>query len=190
MMAAGTIVPGGNLEELPAIDADTGWVNVVIETPRGSRGKFKYDASLGAFVLHKVLPLGFDFPYDFGFVPSTSAADGDPLDVLVLLDVKVSTGIIVHARLIGALEAEQKELDGRVVRNDRLLAVPVGTLEDPPLDDIAALPDHLLDELETFFVDYNHRQGKEFRPLQRSGPEAAMALLHEAMKAARQKAGS
>ena len=68
-------------------------VNVVIETPRGSRNKFAYDEKLGVIRLKKVLPAGMDFPYDFGFVPSTKGDDGDPLDALLLMDEPAHPGV-------------------------------------------------------------------------------------------------
>lgn len=169
--------PAMKLGGLPAIDERTGSVNVIVETPRGSRGKFKYDEETGGFLLHKLLPYGFAFPLDFGFVPSTRAADGDPIDVLVVVDVPLTTGVFVKTKLIGAIEAEQMEPDGSVVRNDRLLGVPVEVIEPPALDDIAQLPARMLEQLEQFFVGYDRLQGKEFRLLRRTGPEGAMALL-------------
>ena len=62
---------------------DSPLVNVIVDTPAGSRNKFKFDERLGLFRLHKRLPLGARFPFDFGFVPGTRAADGDALDVLI-----------------------------------------------------------------------------------------------------------
>jgi inorganic pyrophosphatase len=59
---------------------------VIIETPKGSRNKYAYDPEEHIFGLKTVLPAGMAFPYDFGFVPSTMGGDGDPLDVLVLMD--------------------------------------------------------------------------------------------------------
>lgn len=59
---------------------------VIIETPKGSRNKYAFDPEQRVFALKKVLPAGMTFPYDFGFVPSTKAEDGDPTDVLVLMD--------------------------------------------------------------------------------------------------------
>src|SRR5215211_5913119 len=84
-------------------------VNVVIETPQGRRSKFTYNEKLKIFELSKVLPAGMVFPYDFGFVPNTEGEDGDPLDVLVLMDEPVFTGCLVQARLIGVIEGEQTE---------------------------------------------------------------------------------
>src|SRR3954454_21727082 len=109
-----------NLESLAAFDGDN--LTVIIETPKGSQNKYTYEPRLGAFILGGVLPAGAVFPFDFGFVPSTLAEDGDPLDVLVLMDGPAFTGCIVQCRPLGVIEAEQTE-DGKKVRNDRLIAV-------------------------------------------------------------------
>src|SRR5689334_13079142 len=109
-----------SLERLEPFEGDC--LMVVIETPKGSPNKLAFEPRYGAFVLKGVLPAGAVFPFDFGFVPSTRADDGDPLDVLVLMDAPVSPGCVVPSRLIGAIEAEQTE-DGTKERNDRLLAV-------------------------------------------------------------------
>src|SRR5215210_6607135 len=97
-------------------------LNVIIETPKGSRNKFDFDEELGLFKLGGVLPAGAVFPFDFGFVPATRGGDGDPLDVLVLMDEPAFVGCLVPARLIGVIEAEQTE-EGKTTRNDRLIAV-------------------------------------------------------------------
>src|SRR5437868_13373634 len=102
-------------------------VTVVIETPKGSRNKLKFDPATRKFKLSKVMPEGMMFPYDFGFVPSTKAEDGDPLDVLVLTDAPLFPGCLVECTLIGAIEAEQKE-EGETERNDRLIAVATQSL--------------------------------------------------------------
>src|ERR1700751_4523589 len=97
-------------------------LQVIIETPAGSRNKFAYDPDQGIFSVKKVLPAGMTFPYDFGFLPRTLAPDGDPIDVLLLMDEPAFPGIAVRARLIGIIEGEQN--DGKKkIRNDRLLAV-------------------------------------------------------------------
>src|SRR3979411_392170 len=96
---------------------------VILETPKGSRNKFNYDPDSCLFMLGGVLPEGMVFPYDFGFIPSTLGDDGDPLDILILMDEPVIPGCIVRARLVGAIEAQQKEKDEGWTRNDRLIAV-------------------------------------------------------------------
>jgi inorganic pyrophosphatase len=159
-----------NLESLDAFDDD---LNVVIETPKGSRNKYNYDEKTGLFKLGGVLPSGASFPFDFGFVPSTLGGDGDPLDVLVLMDEPAFPGCLVHVRLVGVVEAEQTERDGETTRNDRLIGV--GSLS----------PD-LLDEIEHFFVSYNQIKGKEFKPLGRFGPQKALKLVEEGVKLYRQ----
>lgn len=113
-----------NLSRLnPLLDKDDEEiVKVVIETPKGSRNKYAFDADERAFVLKKVLPAGMSFPYDFGFIPSTEAEDGDPTDVLVLMDEPAFTGCIVKCRLIGVIEGEQGE-GKNTERNDRLIGV-------------------------------------------------------------------
>jgi len=97
-------------------------LQVVIETPAGSRNKFAFDPDQSVFALKKVLPAGMVFPYDFGFLPQTLAPDGDPIDVLLLMDEPAYPGCLVASRLIGVIEGEQ--IDGKKkVRNDRLVAV-------------------------------------------------------------------
>src|SRR6478752_7036546 len=108
----------------PFVDGDKHTVRVVIETPKGSRNKYAFDSEDRTFSLKKVLPEGMSFPYDFGFVPSTLAEDGDPLDVLVLMDEPGRTGCLVECRIIGAICGEQSD-DGKKTRNDRLIGVAI-----------------------------------------------------------------
>jgi inorganic pyrophosphatase len=168
---------------LPTRDAE-GAVVAVIETPRASPNKMKWDQRLGAFRLSRVLPTGMVFPFDFGFIPGTRAADGDPLDIVVLLGAPVCTGSIVACRLVAVLEAEQQEDDATDwVRNDRLIGVPV---EDATMDEIrddGDLDARTLRDLGAFFADYNHLDGKRFRVLRHRGPKAAQRLLEEALDA-------
>ena len=98
---------------LPARDAETKEWNVVIETPKGHRTKYKYRGRRGRLHLSGVLPAGAVFPFDFGFIPATLGEDGDPLDVLVLMDEPAFPGCLVPARLIGVIEADQTEATGR-----------------------------------------------------------------------------
>src|SRR5579863_7953432 len=88
-------------------------VRVIIETPKGSRNKYAFDPALGAFVLRKVLPAGMAFPYDFGFVPATIGGDGDPLDVLVLMDEPAFPGCVLKCRLVGVIRGRQKSHGAR-----------------------------------------------------------------------------
>jgi len=158
-------------------------VQVIIETPKGSRNKFAFDKDQKVFELKKVLPAGMEFPYDFGFIPSTRADDGDPLDVLVLMDEPAFPGCLVRGRLIGAIEGEQTE-DGKTERNDRLVAVSELSHVYRQMKSVSDLPSNLVKELEQFFENYNKLDDKKFRVLDCVGPAAARKLLKQARKAA------
>ena len=169
-------MPSDPVSRLPARDPETGDWNVVIETPKGCRNKFKFDEAAGLFRLSGVLPAGAVFPFDFGFVPGTLGGDGDPLDVLVLMDEPAFVGCLVAARLIGVIEAEQEE-GGTMARNDRLIAVAAKSRTSGDLKSITDLNPKLLDEIEHFFISYNAAKRKKFKPLGRFGPERARQLV-------------
>lgn len=166
----------------PFTDDEKQIINVVVETPRGFRNKFKYDDKLGLFRLHSVLPAGSAFPYDFGFIPQTKAADGDPIDVLLLMDQPAFAGCVVAARLIGVIEADQKEKGEKKVRNDRLVAVAIDAHDYRDLKTIRDINENLLKELEHFFVAYNEAKGREFRFLRTQGPRHARKLLEASLE--------
>ena len=111
-----------NFINLPPF-AEDGAVHVVVETPRGSRAKFAYDPQLETFTFTKSLLIGLTYPHDWGFVPSTTAEDGDPLDVMVIHDAATFPGLVLACRIIGILQIEQRS-KGKAERNDRLFAVP------------------------------------------------------------------
>src|SRR5947209_8129063 len=92
-------------------------VEVVIETPRGCRNKYAFDKKSKTFRLKKILPAGAVFPYDFGYIPDTEGQDGDPLDILVIMDEPAFTGCCLECRVVGALKAKQSE-DGKMIVND------------------------------------------------------------------------
>jgi inorganic pyrophosphatase len=157
----------------------TGTIDVVVETPKGSRCKFSFDEEQRSFRLKSILPTGASFPYDFGFIPGTKAGDGDPLDVLLLVDAPTFTGCIVEARLIGVLEAEQKD-DGELQRNDRIIAVASESKDYADIESFKELNGNFQDELAHFFVSYNQARGKEFKILGRKGPQAAWKIANAA----------
>jgi inorganic pyrophosphatase len=151
-------------------------VMVVIETPKGSPNKLAFEPRYGTFVLKGVLPAGAVFPFDFGFVPSTRAEDGDPLDVLVLMDAPVFPGCIVPSRLVGVIEAEQTE-DGKTERNDRLLAVAANSAAHRSIHELRDLSPDLVAQIEHFFVSYNEMKGKQFKVKSQAGKRRALTLV-------------
>ena len=158
-------------------------LQVIVETPRGSRNKFSFDVEQKTYSLKKVLPAGMTFPYDFGFLPRTIAGDGDPIDVLLLMDEPAFPGILVPARLIGVMEGEQ--VDGKErIRNDRLLAVADGSHSYQKVRRIKDLPKRWMKELEVFFVNYHGLEGKKYKLLGCRGAAEAMNLIKKAEKAA------
>jgi inorganic pyrophosphatase len=169
--------PPPDLHRLPAWHGRL--ANVVIETPKGQANKLKFDPALGTMRLGRVLPLGMVFPFDFGFLPSTKAPDGDPLDVLVLMDAPVVPGCVVETHIIGVLRCQQREGRGQPVRNDRLIGVAAAatTTTARSLRDIDA---DLLRQIEAFFVEYHRIEGRTFEVLRREGAAAAVAAARQA----------
>ena len=169
--------------ELPAFDEECGDLNAIIDTPKGSRNKYKLDPERNVYRLKSVLPAGSVFPFDFGFVPSTLGGDGDPLDVVVVMDEAAFTGCVVPARLIGVLEASQTQ-DGKTEENHRLIAVATASHQFKNVERLDDIGKNVVDEIEHFFVSYNEIKGKRFEVRRRSGPERARKIVDEAIKRA------
>jgi inorganic pyrophosphatase len=171
--------PVGRLK--PRVDRHS--LRAVIETPKGSRNKFDFDPKLQLFKLSTVLPVGESFPFDFGFIPGTKGADGDPLDVMLLMDEPAFPGCVIEVRLIGVIEATQTDR-GKKLRNDRLIAVSKESHLHRPVKTIKDIDSRLLAEIEEFFIAYNTMKGEKFKPLDHFGPKRAMALVRRGQKAA------
>ncbi len=167
-------------ETLPPF-ADAKAINVIVETPAGSRCKLKYDAKSGRFSIGSYLPQGFSFPFDFGFIPGTRGGDGDPLDVLLIAEGGTAVACLVPARLIGALLVEQSEDGGKPVRNDRLLAVPVASRVYEKLTQIGKLPPALREQIEYFLSTYGRLAGKSVSIVGHRDARAAQRLVRQAV---------
>jgi len=163
------------------LDAKKGACRAIIETPKGSRNKFDYDPESNLFMLGGLLPEGMMFPFDFGFIPSTLGEDGDPLDILVLMDAPAHAGCLIDVRLIGVISAEQTQ-DGTREINDRLLGVAIHSYNHEGLATIDDVSKTLLSQFEEFFVSYNKQRGKKFRITGTGGPGKAIKLLKAGMK--------
>jgi len=176
-----------DLSSLPhQLDARKGTCRAIIETPKGSRNKFDYDPESNLFELGGLLPEGMMFPFDFGFIPSTLGEDGDPLDILVLMDAPAHVGCLIEVRIIGIITAEQIQ-DGTKESNDRLLGVAIHSYDHEHLESIDDVSKTLIDQLETFFVSYNKQRGKKFRITSTGGPKKAVAFLKAGIKARKMK---
>jgi len=184
-------VPASDASGIAGLAAwdDEGRLQAVIEAPRGSANKLKFDPQRGVFTLHNVLPLGVAFPFDFGFVPGTLGDDGDPLDVLVLMDEPAPPGVVVPCRLIGVIEARQRPLaarqGGKSRRNDRLVAVAAKSHRHAGERALRDLGAGVLAEIERFFVFYNAQKGVRFEVIGRAGKSAARQLVDAGRRAAR-----
>jgi len=168
------------------LDAKKGVCRAIIETPKGCRNKFDYDPDSGLFKLGGLLPEGMMFPFDFGFLPSTLGEDGDPLDIMVLMDAPAHVGCLIEVRIIGIITAEQTQ-DGETERNDRLLGVACHSYDHEDLSRIEDVSKTLLNQVEAFFVSYNKQRGKKFEIIGTSGPKKAMKFIEAGIEAKKEK---
>ena len=133
-------------------------VNIIVETPRGTRNKYAFDAKIGLFKLQKTIPEGLQWPYDYGFIPGTLGEDGDPLDVLFLCDEPTFPGCYVEGRLLGIIRIEKNKH-----QNDRLLACAKRnagvSLSTDPYDKVDDIPKPIIESLCRFLVEYAEAAG-------------------------------
>lgn len=128
------------------------------------------------FRLKKILPEGVSFPFHFGFIPFTKAEDGDPVDILILMDEPAWPGCVIECKLLGVIEAEQTE-KGTTARNDRMIGAAIASHRYREVRSIFALDAYLVDEIANFLISYNRLEDKEFRILGRQGPQHAISLV-------------
>ena len=155
-------------------------VDIIIETPKGCRNKYAYDERVKGYRLKKILPVGAVFPFDFGFIPGTKGEDGDPLDVLVIMDEPAYPGCIIECRIIGALKAKQTERDKQTEENDRLIAVSIVSTSYSEVKSLKDINKNILDQIEHFFISYNEQAGKKFEPQGWANANKAMQLIEDA----------
>jgi inorganic pyrophosphatase len=173
------------LSATAARDKKSGDFRAVIETPKGSRNKYRYNSDCDCFELATTLPEGMAFPFDFGFIPSTLGDDGDPVDVLVLMDSPVMPGCILRCSLIGVIEAREKERGKRWEQNDRLIAVASHARTHDGIRRLSQLRPHTMNDIKAFFVDYNKLHDKQFQVLGEHGPKRATKLVEKGESAYR-----
>src|SRR5262245_60662991 len=174
-------MPAGIAKLTPFYEKTT-MVNVVIETPRDIGVKLKYEEEQDVFRVHKGMPVGFVFPFNFGFVPGTVAGDGDPLDALTVSPHAMPIGAVVAGRIVSVLEAEQME-GKKKFRNDRLIVTPWDLVAEAPLLPEISFSKKLKRALTEFFTKYNQAQGKQFRGLRFASASRGIQITREAVRA-------
>lgn len=165
-----------SIDTLKAVSEDDE-IRMIVETPRGSTIKLKYEPGLGLFTVARALPLGTSYPFDWGFVPGTRSDDGDPLDALALHDAATYPGVMLPCRTLGVVDVEQRGKGGKREQNPRLILMP--TWHDRPgeLEKAKDLPDRLKAEIEQFFLNATFFTTKDARITGWRGPKSAMKTL-------------
>lgn len=172
---------GSDFLRLPSRNKE-GAILVVVESPRGASVKLKYDPELGAFTVSRPLPWGMVYPFDWGFIPSTKASDGDPLDAMILWDVPSAPGVVIPCRLVGILKVEQDGKQGGRERNDRVLLIPKAAPRHNSLRDVSDLDERERKELEQFFLASTALEKKNATILGWGSAEEAERFVSESRK--------
>ena len=156
-------------------------IMAVIETPQSCAAKYNYDHQLDAFVLKKILPAGMQFPFHFGFIPYTKGEDGDPLDILILLDEPAWPGCIVECRVIGVIMAEEKDKKKKL-RNDRFIGVASASVKYTGLEKLSKMEEYLLENIRNFFSTYANLEGKNFKIIDLKNKPVAFELIKKSLE--------
>jgi inorganic pyrophosphatase len=168
-----------DLTTIPAF-LDEKAFHVVVESPRGSHVKLKYEPRWQTMSISRPLALGLSYPCDWGFVPSTKGPDSDPVDALVYWDTSTFPGVVLPCRAAGILRVEQRHAsENRRIRNDRLLAVPLAARRGSSLSSVNDLPSRIRDELAHFVIATTVLEEKDATILGWDGPDAALRWLAE-----------
>jgi inorganic pyrophosphatase len=156
----------------------------LIEIPKGSKLKYELDKQTGMLMLDRVLYSSVHYPANYGFLPQTHAGDGDPLDVLVLMQEPVHPLTIVRARAIGGFAmTDDKGVD------DKIIAVAVDDPAYAHYRDVGQLPPHVTRELQRFFQDYKILEGKKSEVESLYDPKRALEVMREAVAGYRARSG-
>lgn len=153
-------------------------VHAVIEVPQGSTNKYEYDPELDVIMLDRVLHSAMYYPGDYGFIPSTLADDGDPVDVIVLMSFPSLPGVVMKVRPLGFLEMSDEK-----GRDQKVLAVPADDPRFADYQELSDVPSHKLTEIEYFFARYKDLENKEVTVGDWSGRAATLAMIEEGIKA-------
>ncbi|WP_338031507.1 inorganic diphosphatase [Diaminobutyricibacter tongyongensis] len=149
--------------------------DVVVEIPKGSRNKYEVDHETGRVYLDRVLFTSFVYPTDYGFFENTLGLDGDPVDVLVLLEYPVFPGVGVKVRPVGVLNmSDEAGSDAKVI------AVPYKDPRWQHIQDIDDVPQQTRDEIQHFFEHYKDLEPGKWVKLEAWGNAAEAEAIVEA----------
>jgi inorganic pyrophosphatase len=162
--------------KIPLQGEEKNAIHCIVETPRGSCAKLKFDPETKLFMLSKELVTGLSYPYDWGFIPSTLGEDGDPTDVMLLHDVTTYPGLLVNAIVVGVLEINDCKHDDKTP-NPRIFAVPVGANRENEIEDVRQLSKRTRKELEKFFKQTAALESKEVEVIGWEGPKRAQEIV-------------
>ncbi|HMK54901.1 MAG TPA: inorganic diphosphatase [Methanobacteriaceae archaeon] len=152
-------------------------IYAVIEIPKGSRNKYEYDKDMEAFALDRVLYSPFHYPAEYGIIPQTLYDDGDPMDIMVMMDQPTFPGCVIECRPIGMM----KMIDGGD-NDDKILAVPTQDPRYQEITDIDHVSSHFLKEIAHFFQDYKKLEGKETEVLGWENKDQAMKAIEHSIE--------
>lgn len=152
-------------------------VYAVVEIPKGSRNKYEYDKDKEAFALDRVLYSPFHYPAEYGIIPQTLWDDGDPMDILVLMDEPTFPGCIIETRPIAVM----RMIDGED-SDDKILGVPVNDPRFEEVKDVGDVPSALLNEISHFFQDYKKLEGKKTEVIGWENAQKAFESINHSME--------
>jgi inorganic pyrophosphatase len=159
-------------------------LNAIIEIPRGSRNKYEYDEELNLFKLDRVLASPMHYPTAYGFVPSTRFSDGDPVDIMVLIDESTFVGCLIEVRPIGVM----RMIDGGK-QDDKIIAVPVADQHFSHYVSLDSMKPHSREEIKYFYSHYKNLEGLETDFIGWGGIDLASEMIVESMSRFRETAG-
>lgn len=159
-------------------------VYTIVEIPKGSRNKYEYQKANGVIFLDRVLYSSLHYPGDYGLIPQTFYDDGDPLDILLMINEPTFPGCIIQARPLGIFRMLDK---GQ--KDDKILAVPATDPLFNGYQDLDDIPRGFLDEVAHFFEVYKDLEGQRTKPLGWEGTEMARAEILRSIQMFRERFG-
>ncbi len=161
---------------IPPGTGEPGVANTIVEIPKGRRTKFEVDKATGLIKMDRYLYSSTMYPGDYGFIPQTLAGDGDPLDILVMVNEPTFSGCLIEARIVGIFKMRDKGFD-----DFKVLAVPDRDPLFAAIKQLEDVPAHFLREVEHFFSTYKHLEGVSVEPLGWEGQDAGTAEVRESI---------